>query len=166
MQKSRGSAARCYPCFLLPCGRGKGKTAGRPQLHQRRKPAILESSTSTERERGGCNGIYGKPDAPLLAFFSAAGFFAADFFVVFAAGFFAAGLGGGTELAAAFEPLTRFSQNERPASVVVFTDGRGDFPPESAAQGIPVLWLFTEQGVQAPWGKAAWLGGGNGNEQK
>ena len=55
---------------------------------------------------------------------------------------------------------------ERPASVVVFTDGRGDFPPESAAQGIPVLWLFTEQGVQAPWGKAAWLGGGNGNEQK
>lgn len=74
--------------------------------------------------------------------------------------------GGGTELAAAFEPLNRFSQNERPASVVVFTDGRGDFPSESAAQGIPVLWLFTEQGVQAPWGKAAWLGGGNGNEQK
>ena len=74
--------------------------------------------------------------------------------------------GGGTDLAAAFEPLARFLQNERPASVVVFTDGRGDFPPESAAQGIPVLWLFTEQGVQAPWGKAAWLGGGNGNEQK
>ena len=114
----------------------------------------------------GLAAFFFKAAAPLLAFFSAAGFFAADFFVVFAAGFFAAGLGGGTELAAAFEPLTRFSQNERPASVVVFTDGRGDFPPESAAQGIPVLWLFTEQGVQAPWGKAAWLGGGNGNEQK
>lgn len=67
--------------------------------------------------------------------------------------------GGGTDLAAAFEPLARFSQNERPASVVVFTDGRGDFPPESAAQGIPVLWLFTEQEAQAPWGKAAWVGG-------
>ena len=67
--------------------------------------------------------------------------------------------GGGTDLAAAFEPLARFLQNERPASVVVFTDGRGDFPPESAAQGIPVLWLFTEQEAQAPWGKAAWVGG-------
>ena len=63
--------------------------------------------------------------------------------------------GGGTDLSCVF----RFVETHdlRPNSIVVFTDGQGAFPPESAAMNIPVLWLLSRSDVHVPWGKCAWL---------
>jgi len=33
------------------------------------------------------------------------------------------------------------------------TDGGADFPPESAANDIPVLWLMTYDEITPPWGR-------------
>ena len=37
----------------------------------------------------------------------------------------------------------------------MLTDGYAPFPPESAANGVPVLWLINNEGVNPPWGKTA-----------
>lgn len=43
--------------------------------------------------------------------------------------------------------------DDPPASIVILTDGFADFPEESAAGGIPVLWLINNDVVTPPWGK-------------
>ena len=52
--------------------------------------------------------------------------------------------GGGTT---DFNCIFSFVQNKMaaspPLSIVIFTDGKGDFPPEEAAMNIPVLWMIT-----------------------
>lgn len=61
--------------------------------------------------------------------------------------------GGGTNFSCIFEWLE--GQSELPDSLVVFTDGQAEFPEEPA--GVPVLWLFTDRNVTAPWGSAAFV---------
>lgn len=57
--------------------------------------------------------------------------------------------GGGTDFYSIFSNL----KNDLPACIIVFTDGKGCFPPEEIAQGIPVLWIIDNNKVTPPWGK-------------
>lgn len=61
--------------------------------------------------------------------------------------------GGGTNFSCIFEYLER--RNEKPDSLVIFTDGDGKFPQE--VKELPVLWLFTDSDATAPWGSAAFV---------
>lgn len=63
--------------------------------------------------------------------------------------------GGGTDFGAVFDYIRNNSHNELPACVVIFTDGNGPYPDESAAMGIPVLWLINNSYMTPPWGKTA-----------
>lgn len=63
--------------------------------------------------------------------------------------------GGGTRFEAVFEAIRTFLGYEDISCVVIMTDGLAPFPPESAALGIPVLWLLTKEGVTPPWGRIA-----------
>ncbi len=63
--------------------------------------------------------------------------------------------GGGTDLSCVFRCLPKHALH--PGSIVVFTDGQGVFPPESAAMNIPTLWLLSRSDVRVPWGRCAWL---------
>ena len=63
--------------------------------------------------------------------------------------------GGGTDFSCLFSFLD--SSDLTPASVVVFTDGQGDFPDERATNNVPVLWLLSRDDVQVPWGRSAYL---------
>ena len=42
-----------------------------------------------------------------------------------------------------------------PASIIVLTDGYAEFPDESCAMDIPVLWLLNNEDITLPWGKVA-----------
>ena len=42
-----------------------------------------------------------------------------------------------------------------PSCIIVLTDGYAPFPEESAAMGIPVLWLINNDEITPPWGKIA-----------
>ena len=67
-------------------------------------------------------------------------------------------LGGGcTDFSCVFSYLAE-SAAEPPRCIVIFTDGRGEFPNRSVAGNLPVLWLFTDDGVKAPWGQSAYIG--------
>ena len=62
--------------------------------------------------------------------------------------------GGGTS----FSPIFHYASEEmeeKPASIVILTDGYAPFPCEAAAKGIPVLWLINNEKVDPPWGKVA-----------
>lgn len=61
--------------------------------------------------------------------------------------------GGGTDFRCIFEFVRNKMQNELPLSIVVFTDGKGDLPPEEAAMDIPVLWMITNTHSLPEWGK-------------
>lgn len=61
--------------------------------------------------------------------------------------------GGGTEFGCIFDYIRKNTGSDRPTSIVIFTDGKGEFPKESEANGIPVLWLFTNLEATAPWGE-------------
>ena len=63
--------------------------------------------------------------------------------------------GGGTDFSCLFSYLAASQLNL--ASLVIFTDGQGEFPDERAARNIPVLWLLSRDDVQVPWGRCAWL---------
>ena len=63
--------------------------------------------------------------------------------------------GGGTDFSCLFSYLASSALN--PASIVIFTDGQGDFPDERAAGNIPVLWLLSREDVEVPWGRCAIL---------
>lgn len=63
--------------------------------------------------------------------------------------------GGGTNFHAIFSYVGRNMSDEPPASIIVLTDGEAPFPKESAAMGIPVLWLLNNENVDPPWGKIA-----------
>ena len=64
--------------------------------------------------------------------------------------------GGGTDFSCLFSFLA--SSDLNPASIVIFTDGQGDFPDEIAAGNTPVLWLLSREDVQVPWGRSARIG--------
>ena len=63
--------------------------------------------------------------------------------------------GGGTDLSCIFTYMAKSAM--QPNSLVIFTDGQGTFPEESAAMNVPVLWLLSRSDVHVPWGKSAWL---------
>jgi len=63
--------------------------------------------------------------------------------------------GGGTDFTVIFEYVKQCMQDKLPASIIILTDGFAPFPSESAAMGIPVLWLLNNDNVTPPWGKIA-----------
>ncbi len=63
--------------------------------------------------------------------------------------------GGGTDFGVIFEYIRIHMYDPRPNYVVILTDGYAPFPQESAAMGIPVLWLLNNDMVQPPWGRVA-----------
>ncbi len=66
--------------------------------------------------------------------------------------------GGGTSFYAVFDYLRRNRENYKPSSIVILTDGFGEFPEESAAMGIPVLWLLDSREADTPpWGRIAYI---------
>lgn len=62
--------------------------------------------------------------------------------------------GGGTSFDVVFR-YVRERMETPPSSIVILTDGYAPFPDESAAAGIPVLWLLTTEDVEPPFGKVA-----------
>lgn len=58
--------------------------------------------------------------------------------------------GGGTDYHSIFKYMKRLENT--PSSLVVITDGEGDYPDEAEADNIPVLWLITGE-RKAPWGR-------------
>ena len=63
--------------------------------------------------------------------------------------------GGGTDFGVVFEYVKRRMADKPPACIIMLTDGYAPFPPESAANGVPVLWLIVNDVVTPPWGKTA-----------
>lgn len=63
--------------------------------------------------------------------------------------------GGGTSFQVIFDYARTRMQEKPPASIIILTDGYAPFPKESAANGIPVLWLLNNEKVTPPWGKIA-----------
>lgn len=63
--------------------------------------------------------------------------------------------GGGTDFGVIFKYVRDFMSEQLPAFIIILTDGYAPFPKESAAMGIPVLWLIVGDGVTPPWGKVA-----------
>lgn len=63
--------------------------------------------------------------------------------------------GGGTSFDIIFQYVSRKMQDDPPVSIVILTDGGAPFPPESAANGIPVLWIINNEVVTPPYGKIA-----------
>ena len=61
--------------------------------------------------------------------------------------------GGGTSFDAIFDYLNSNCSDELPACIVIFTDGDAPYPPESAAMGIPVLWMINNLEITPPWGR-------------
>ncbi len=64
--------------------------------------------------------------------------------------------GGGTDYHCIFRYVRRCMPIP-PSSIVIFTDGQCEFPEEAEADNIPVLWLFTEPNMEAPWGRSAYV---------
>ncbi|MDY4975828.1 MAG: VWA-like domain-containing protein [Clostridia bacterium] len=65
--------------------------------------------------------------------------------------------GGATSFHCIFDYIERNMSNPPPVNIVIFTDGQAEFPDESAANNIPVLWLFSDKNVAPPWGKYAYV---------
>lgn len=63
--------------------------------------------------------------------------------------------GGGTDFSSLFSYFATSLLN--PASLVIFTDGQGEFPEERAANNVPICWLLSREDVQVPWGRCAWM---------
>ena len=65
--------------------------------------------------------------------------------------------GGGTDYDCIFSYCNTVKE-EPPCCIVIFTDGKAEFPDVSAApQDVPVLWLFTAETAVAPWGQFAYV---------
>jgi predicted metal-dependent peptidase len=60
--------------------------------------------------------------------------------------------GGGTSFHAIFDYVRSNMSEEPPYCIIILTDGYAPFPDESAANGIPVLWVMTTD-IKAPFGK-------------
>lgn len=64
---------------------------------------------------------------------------------------------GGTSFFAPFEYLNKNKKNSNTAGIVILTDGQAKFPEEPIANGIPVLWIITDDKTKPPWGMSAVL---------
>lgn len=63
--------------------------------------------------------------------------------------------GGGTDFRPIFDFMAQRYLGKLPACLIVYTDGFGEFPSESATLGVPVLWLINNNEVTPPFGKVA-----------
>lgn len=63
--------------------------------------------------------------------------------------------GGGTSFDIIFKYVEDCMTDKPPASIIILTDGQAPFPPESAAGGIPVLWVINNERITPPWGRVA-----------
>jgi len=63
--------------------------------------------------------------------------------------------GGGTNFHAIFSYVEEKMSVDPPLSIVILTDGFAEFPEESAAGGIPVMWIINNENVTPPWGVVA-----------
>ena len=61
--------------------------------------------------------------------------------------------GGGTSFSAIFRYLKGFSEEDMPSAIIILTDGYCDYPNESAALDIPVLWIIYDNAADPPWGR-------------
>ena len=61
--------------------------------------------------------------------------------------------GGGTDFTVIFKYVREKRSDPAPAAIVILTDGYCPFPNESAAMGIPVLWILNNNNVTPPWGR-------------
>ena len=62
--------------------------------------------------------------------------------------------GGGTDFQIIFEYVNKNMEN-KPASIIILTDGYAPFPKKTLTMGIPVLWLLNNDSVTPPYGKIA-----------
>lgn len=65
--------------------------------------------------------------------------------------------GGGTSFHVIFKHLKSIDEEERPALILIFTDGYAAFPDEEAAIEIPVVWLIKGSSVEPPWGNCVYI---------
>ena len=63
--------------------------------------------------------------------------------------------GGGTSFEVIFDYVRSEMEDREIASIIIMTDGYAPFPEESAAMGIPVMWMINNDTVTPPWGKVA-----------
>lgn len=66
--------------------------------------------------------------------------------------------GGGTSFDVIFSYVREEMKDDPPVCIVILTDGGAEFPEKSAAVGIPVLWVMTNDVIVPPWGKYAVIG--------
>lgn len=64
---------------------------------------------------------------------------------------------GGTDYSCVFAYANRLKEREKIADIIIFTDGKAAFPQMNVAGNTPVLWIFSDNKIQAPWGKCAWI---------
>ena len=63
--------------------------------------------------------------------------------------------GDGMELKASNGEIISTNEIIEPCCIVIITDGYDQFPEESMAKGIPVLWLINNDDATPPWGMIA-----------
>ena len=61
--------------------------------------------------------------------------------------------GGGNDFADIFRYMKNNMTSNLPEQIIIITDGYDDYPPESEALGIPVLWIINNDDSKPPWGK-------------
>lgn len=61
---------------------------------------------------------------------------------------------GGTDFYVLFNYMNEYMADEEIASIIILTDGIAEFPPETAANGIPVLWIMNNDLRTPPWGRS------------
>lgn len=62
-------------------------------------------------------------------------------------------VGGGTNFKKIFERVTQYDEDELPTTIIIITDGYAEFPDESEALDIPVIWLIIDSDIDSPWGE-------------
>lgn len=60
---------------------------------------------------------------------------------------------GGTNFFVIFQYLKEYMLEQLPKAIIVLTDGYAQFPPESAALGVPVLWVIVDGQNIPDWGE-------------
>lgn len=63
--------------------------------------------------------------------------------------------GGGTNFHSIFAYVNENMSDDYPESIVILTDGYAQFPDESVANGIPVIWVINNEDQTPPWGVVA-----------
>ena len=61
--------------------------------------------------------------------------------------------GRGTNFFSVFDYVASKCTVDKPSVIIIFTDGEAYYPEESAAMGIPVLWMMNNYDITPPWGK-------------